>query len=140
MLVEMEEVELRAQAAMVAGPRLLEPLEVRVQIFLPVEGRAVDPGQLRLRRVAAPVRAGETRQLQRLDRLRVLQVRAAAEVGEVSLGVERDPIVGALDELDLVRLVLLLEERTRLVARDLRARPLAALLELALHLGLDPLE
>ena len=90
--------------------------------------------------VAAPVGAGEARQLERLDRLGVLQVRAAAEVGEVALGVERDVALGRVDELDLVRLALGLEALARLVARDLLARPDAALGELALDLGLDPLE
>ena len=84
-LAKVEEVELRAEPPVVALARLLEPLEVRVEILLAVERGAVDPGQLRLRRVAAPVRAGEAGQLERLDRLRVLEVRAAAEVGEVAL-------------------------------------------------------
>ena len=51
----------------------------------------------------APASAGE---LDRLDRRRGLEVRAAAEVGEVALGVEADVAVGGVDELDLVRLVL----------------------------------
>src|SRR5581483_6254692 len=93
-LGEVEEVELAAEPAMVAAPRLLEPVEVRVEVFPAVERGAVDTGQLRLRRVAAPVRAGEAGQLQRLDRLRVLEVRAAAEVGEVTLRIERDVALG----------------------------------------------
>ena len=75
--------------------RLLEPREIRVEVGLREERRPVDPCQLRVLLVAAPVRAGEARQLERLDRLRVLQVRAAAEVGEVALGVERDVALGA---------------------------------------------
>ena len=58
---EMEQVELDAEPAVVALPRLLEPLEVRVEIGLRVEGGAVDPGQLRVVLVAAPVGAGEAR-------------------------------------------------------------------------------
>ena len=46
---------------MVALARLLQPLEVRVEILLRVEGGAVDPGQLLVLLVAAPVRAGEAR-------------------------------------------------------------------------------
>ena len=140
MLGEVEEVELGAEPAMVACARLLEPLEVRVEVGLRVERRAVDARQLRLRRVAAPVRAGEAGELERLDRLRVLQVRAAAEIGEVALRVERDVAFGGVDELDLVRLVLGGEARLRLVARDLLARPLAAFLQLLRDLRLDPLE
>ena len=82
MLGEVEQVELRAEPAVVALARLLEPLEVRVEVRLRVERGAVDPRQLRVVLVAAPVGAREAGQLERLDRLRVLQVRAAAEVGE----------------------------------------------------------
>ena len=105
-----------------------------------IERRAVDARQLLQRRVAAPVRAGEPGELQRLDRLRVLEVRAATEVGEVTLRVQRDVALGGVDELDLVRLALGGEARLRLVAGDLLARPLAALLQLALDLRLDLLE
>ena len=89
MLREVEQVELHAEPAVVALARLLEPLEVRVEVGLRVERGAVDAGQLLVVLVAAPVRAGEAGQLERLDRLRVLQVRAAAEVGEVALRVQR---------------------------------------------------
>ena len=130
---------------MVALLRLLEPLEVRVEILLREERGAVDPGQLLVVLVAAPVGAREARQLERLDRPRVLEVRAAAEVGElvdavVRLRVEADRALGRLDELDLVRLTLGQEALTCLIARHDLARPLAALGELALHLRLDPLE
>ena len=57
-------------------------------------------------------------------------MRAAAEVGEVALRVERDVALGGVDELDLVRLALGGEARLRLVARDLLAAPLAALFDL----------
>ena len=110
---------------------LLEPLEVRVEVGLRVERRAVDAGQLRVALVAAPVGAREAGELERLDRRRVLQVRAAAEVGEVALRVERDGALGGVDELDLVRLALGLEAAARLVGGDLLALPLAALGELA---------
>src|SRR5207342_78657 len=84
--------------------------------------------------------AGQARQLERLDRLRVLKVWPAAEVGEVALRVERDRSLGRVHEVDLVRLALALEARARLVARELRARPLAPVGELASYLLLDPLE
>ena len=84
MLREVEEVELRPEPPVVARARLLEPLEVGVEVGLRVERGAVDPGQLGVVLVAAPVRAGEPGQLERLDRRRVLQMRPAAEVGEVA--------------------------------------------------------
>ena len=118
----------------------LEALEIGVQIGLGVEGGAVDPRQLLVVLVAAPVRAGQGRELDRLDRLRILEVRAAAEIGEPSLRIERDLALGGVDELHLVGLVLLEEALLRLGRGDLLALPRAALLELAQDLGLDPLE
>ena len=140
MVGEVEEVELRAELAVVAAPRLLEPLEVRVEIRLRVEGGAVDPRQLRVVLVAAPVRAGEAGQLDRLDRLGVLQVRPAAEIGELALRVEGDRPVRGVDELDLVVLALLGEEALRLFGAHLLAVPRAPLGELLPDLLLDPLE
>ena len=136
-LVEVEEVELSSEPAMVARPRLLEPLEIGVEVGLGEERRPVDPRQLRVALVAAPVRAREACQLERLDRLRVLQVRPAAKIGEVALRVERDVALGAVDELDLVRLALRLEARACLLAARRLPRPRTALGELPPYLGLD---
>ena len=140
MLVEVEEVELRSEPAMVARARLLEPLQVRVEIGLRVERGAVDPRELRVALVAAPVRTGEARQLDRLDRRRALEVRAAAEIGERALRVERDGALGVAGELDLVRLPFRLEARDRLLAGELLARPLAPLRDLATDLVFDRLQ
>ena len=131
MLGEVEEVELPPEHAVVARLRLLEPREMRLEVALVVERRPVDPGQLRVLLVAAPVGAGEARELDRLDRRGVLQVRPAAEVGELALRVQRDVALGGVDELDLVRLALGLEALLRLVAGDLLTRPRAPLLQLA---------
>src|SRR5205823_5975361 len=109
-------------------------------VVLRVEGGSVDPRQLLVALVAAPVGAREPRQLERLDRLRVLEMRAAAEVGEVALRVERDRPVGGVDELDLVRLVLRVEAAARVVSRDLLARPAPPLAEFLADLLLDPRE
>ena len=105
MVGEVEEVELHAEPPVVAALRLLDPLEVRVEVILVVEGGAVDPRELRVVLVAAPVRAGKAGELQRLDRLRVLEVRAAAEVGEVALRIEADLSVRGVDELAFVGVI-----------------------------------
>src|SRR5262249_11310113 len=139
-VVEVEQVELRPEATVVALARLLEPGEVSLEVALAEEGGAVDPGELGVALVAAPVRAGEPGELERLDRLRVLEVRPPAEVREIALCVQRDVALGRVDELDFVRLALGLETPTGLVARDLLACPGAPLGELALDLLLDPLE
>ena len=133
----MEQVELHPELAVVPGARLFEPLQVRVEVGLRVERGAVDAGQLLVVLVAAPVGTGEPGQLERLDRLRVLKVRAAAEVGEITLGIQRDVPFGGVDELDLVRLVLGGEARLCFIARDLLAGPHATFLQLALDLVLD---
>src|SRR6266568_5138814 len=122
---------------MVALLRFLEPRQVRLEVVLRVERGAVDPRQLLVVLVAPPVRARETRELQGLDRPRVLEVRSPAEIREIALRVERDRAVGGVDELDLVGLVLLEEALLRLLRRDLLARPFAPLLELAVDLCLD---
>src|SRR5262249_6647971 len=119
-LRHVEEVELWADAAVVARLRELDPLEGGVEGLLRGESGAVDARELRVGRVAAPVRAGEAGQLEGLDRLRVLQMRAAAEVGEVPpipmLSVEGDVPFGRVNELELVGVVR--EQLPRLVARD----------------------
>ena len=52
MLVEVEEVELGPEAPVIARLRLLEPLQVGVEVGLRIEGRPVDTRQLRVPLVA----------------------------------------------------------------------------------------
>ena len=133
----MKEIELRPDPPMVVRPCALQPLEVRLEVLLREERRPVDPRQLRVVLVATPVRAGEPGQLERLDRARVLQVRPAAEIGEVALRVERDRPVRGVDQLRLVRLALCVEASPRSLAIDLDTLPGTSLRELALDLRLD---
>ena len=130
---------------MVALAGLLEPFEVRVEVALAEERGAVDPRELLVVLVAAPVGPGEAGELERLDRARVLEMRAPAEIGElvravVGLGVERDLALGGVDELDLVGLALGCEAPAGLLAIDLLDRPGSPLGDDPLHLRLDPLE
>ena len=136
----MEEILLGTDAPMVARARLLEPLEVRVEVGLGVERRAVDPRELRVLLVAAPVGPGEARELERLDRRAVLEMRPTTEIGEGALRVQRDRSFRALGELDLVRLVLCPKALDRLVARNLLSNPDAPFLDLPAHLVLDRFE
>src|ERR1700675_2120072 len=139
-LIEVEEIELPPDSTVVARPRLLEPLEMRVEVGLREERRAVDPRELRQVLVAAPVRAGEARQLERFDRRGVLEVRPSAEVGERALRIQRDRALGSLSKLDLVRLRLRFEALDGLVARELFPRPAPPFFDLAAHLGFDRLQ
>ncbi len=122
---------------MVAGAGLLEALEVCVEIDLREEGGSVDSRQLRLLLVASPVRAREPGEFQCSDRRRFLQVRPAAEIGELALRVERDLPVGLPGELDLVGLTFSLEPGDCLLTRELLAGPRAAFGKLTPHLLLD---
>src|SRR6185295_3595690 len=125
---------------MVARLGLLETRKVGVEILRLVERRSVHTRELGLGLVAAPVSTRKRKELYRLDRLRVLEMRPAAQVDEVALRVERDVSLRRVDELDLVRLALLLEALARVVPRDLLALPDAALLDLPLDLVLEPLQ
>ena len=144
-LGEQEQIQLLAELAMVARPRLLEPAQVLLQLLLGVEGGAVDAREHLAARITAPVGAGDRQQLERLDALGGRRVRAAAEVRERAVGVERDVVDPGvlhqvLDQLDLVVLVLALEALERLLGRHVLARERLVGLHVLAHLGLDALE
>ena len=131
---------------MIAPLDLLELLQVRVELLLIRPDRPVDPGELRVPFLAAPVRAGDGEQPERADLPGSLDMRAATEIDEVPVLVDRDLAVGRrrvvlavlaaqlLDLLDLVGLMTVAEELDRLgdvhlavlerqVATDRRAHP-----------------
>ncbi len=116
----MEQVHLAADAAMVALFRFFEHREVGFQVLLARPGGAVDALQHSVVGIAAPVR---TRNLHQLEGIAELaggrQVRAAAEVDERALAVERDRLVfrQVADDLGLVGLAQAFEELDRGVAR-----------------------
>src|SRR5690606_24513338 len=122
---------------------LLEPLEVRLELLRLGPRGAVDALQHRVARIAAPIGAGELRELERLtEPTGRRQVRTAAEIDEAALPIQADRLVGRnrLDDLRLVVLALLAEEPDRVVAvPDLADDRLVALDDLA-HPLLDPLE
>ncbi len=78
---------------MVALLGFFQDLEVFVQEALLGEGDAVDAGELLTLLIASPVGAGEGQDLHGLDHVRVLQVRSAAEVGELAVGIVGDGTV-----------------------------------------------
>ncbi len=117
LLVEAEEVEVPADAPVVALAGQLERLEVRRQLLLARERGAVDAGEHGVLLVAAPVGAGETGELEGAvaELVGARQVRAAAQVHELALAIDADRgdlVAGrlgggheVLDELDLEHLV-----------------------------------
>src|SRR5689334_18788866 len=91
LLAEVEEVEFAAEPAMVTALRLLELKEVLVELLLAGKGSAVDPLQLCISRVAAPIRARDVHQLECLAEVTGRrQMRADAEIDEITLPVEAD--------------------------------------------------
>ena len=113
-----------------------------VEVLRRVERGAVDPREHLARGVAAPVRAGEREQLERLDPAGRGRVRAAAEVGEGAVRVERDRLDArvadqVLDQLDLVGLVLGAEALERLLDPDVLARELLLRADVLAHLLLQ---
>ena len=131
-LLNAEEVELTTQDAVVARLDLLQPLEVRVEVLRVEERRPVDALQLLVLLVAQPVGARDGGDPEGLDAARGGKMRAAAEVGEAAVLVERDRVAGLgelLDEVDLHEVALrgvlgqplvarFLHAHERLVARD----------------------
>ncbi len=122
-VVEVEQVELPPELAVVALLRLLEPPEMLVELLLGEPGGPVDPLQHRVLLVPAPVGAGGGEELEGLDLAGRGHVRAAAEIEEVALPVDRDGGRGeAAQDLHLERLAPLLEERDGALPRHLLAR------------------
>ena len=138
-LMQAEEVELLAELAVIALLGLLEHVQVRIEVSLLLEGRAVDALQHLVVLITAPVSTGNAHELQSLDLARRDDVRASAEVRELALRVHRDLLAfrQIVDELDLVGLALLLKELQGLFAADFLALELEVLLDDLLHLFLD---
>ena len=130
---------------MVAGARLLEPLQVLLELLLRAERRPIHAREHLAVGVAAPVGARHARELERLDPLGAGAVRAAAQVGEGAVAVERDGLHAlvshqVLDQLDLVVLPLAAEALDRVGHRDVLALEVLVGLDVLAHLGLDALE
>ena len=94
LLAQMEQPHLPADAPVVALLRLLQHMEIAVELFLVRPAGAVDALQLRVLRIAAPIGAGELRQLEGLAELaRRGQMRAGAHVEPIALAVDGDLLV-----------------------------------------------
>ena len=87
--LEVEQIHLAAELAMVALLGLLDLLEVGVELLLLGEGGAVDARQHFAVGIAAPIGAGDFHQLERIADLAGRgHVRAAAEIEPVALLVD----------------------------------------------------
>ena len=113
----MEKLQLLTQAAVVALLGFLQAVEIGFQVVFLRPGSAVDPLQHFVLRIAAPVGPGQLHQLERLEIAGGRHVGAAAQVGEIALGVKGQHLVGrdGGDDLGLVGLADTLEVGHRLV-------------------------
>ncbi len=143
LLLEVEQVHLAAELAVVALLRLLDLLEIGVELLLLGERGAVDAREHLAVGIAAPIGAGDLHQLEGVADLAGRgHVRAAAEVEPVALLVDLDLLVlrDGVDQLDLEQLALVAKDLLRLVAApDLLGERSVARDDLA-HLLLDRLE
>src|SRR5262245_13022716 len=143
LFLEVKEVHLAAEPAMVALLRLFELLEVGVELVLLGKGGAVNTAEHLTVGIAAPIGACDLHQLERVANLAGRShVRAAAKVEPVALPINLDLLVfrDRVDELDLEQLALVAEHALGVVARpDLFAEGFVAGDDFA-HLLLDDAE
>ena len=139
LLVEAEQVKLFAQLAVVALRGLLQHGQIRGQVFLFLEGRAVNALQHLVVLVAAPVSARYALELHRLDLAGGNDVRPRAKIHEIPLLIQGNQSVfrQIVDQLDLIALPFFLEQLQSVGAADLLAHHRQILLDDALHLLLD---
>ncbi len=118
-LLQVEQVELAAEPAVVALLGLLHAADVVVELLPVGPGGAVDALQLLVLRVAAPVGARHAGQLEGLQEARVRHVRPAAHVDVLLVVVQAHRLlVGqVVDEAQLVVLAARAEHLDHLVAR-----------------------
>src|SRR5690606_35568260 len=91
--MEEEEVELAAEAAMVTLLRLLQPMQVVLEILLGEPGRSVAALQRLPTGIPSPVGRRRIQQLEVPDAPRFRYVRSTAEVEEGSVAVDGDDLV-----------------------------------------------
>jgi hypothetical protein len=107
-LLLMKQIELLADLAMIALLRLLELIQVGLEILVVEPGRAVNAGEHGVVRITTPIGAGHLHQLERAKLAGIGHVGASAQVGEFALGVERQVFIRR-NRLDDFRLVVLAE-------------------------------
>ena len=122
LLVDRDQVEVLAEAAVVPLLGLFEPRQMRLELGLGGEGGAVDPPERLVLLAPEPVGRGDREQLEGADLGRVREVRAEAEVAELALLVVRGDRAALLaHEVELVRLLLFGEEAQRLLLGNVAA-------------------
>ena len=123
-LIEQEQIELFPELAVIARLRVFDQLEMLFERLFRSEGGPVDALKHRVLLVAAPIRAGDARELDRLQEPGRGHVRTPAHVEPfllaraVTIEAHLFALGEALDDLFLERLAHLVEERERVGLRD----------------------
>ncbi len=134
------EIELLRQHAVIPSLRLLQLMQVRLEIFLLPERRGVDALKHLPMLIATPVRAGGVQQLEVLEIRRIGDVRPLAQIHELPVGVGRDDLAFRefAEPLELERVVR--EALPRLRLRHLFADERILLRDHLLHFRVELLE
>ena len=120
LLLEVKQIHFAAKLSMVALFRLLDLLQVGVELVLFGKCGAVDARQHLAARIAAPIGTGDLHQLEGVaDPAGRGHVRPAAQIEPVALFVDFDLLIlrDGVDQLDLEQLALVAKHLLRLVAR-----------------------
>ena len=142
-LLDGKEIKLLTKHAVIALFRFFDRVQVLLEIFLRVEGSAVDALELRVLFVVQPVGARKIQQLKRLNSSRVGNVGTTAEVYELPIPVERNLVLTLsvlLDEVDFHPVVLGLVLLDRLISWHVLANEFLVTLDDFLHPFFDFLE
>ena len=117
-VLHVEQVELLAEATVVALFRLFKHVQVGVKVFLLRPGGAVDALQLFVAMIAAPIGTSHLHQLEHLELAGRRHVRATTEIDEIAFAVQRHLLIcgNRGNQLGLVLLALTEEEIHRIVA------------------------
>src|SRR5579859_5590835 len=139
-LADGEQPQLLAEDAVIALLRLFQLMQIRIEILLIEEGGAVEALELLAAGVVLPVRTGDAQQLERAHLAGVGNVRAAAQVDELTLAIEtqgRILLQIVVDMLDLVTLTEIAHQLARLVGAALEALERLGIGDDLAHLFLD---
>ena len=130
-----ENAQLLTQLTVITLLRLFDPVQIFLQLFLIREGGSVDSGKHLVLFAASPVSSCQTGKLDGLHVFGIVQMRARAQIHELSLAVKADHRVlrQILDQLHLIVLVSLLHEGDRLIAGKRKALQRQTLLHDFLH-------
>ena len=142
LFLEMEQIHLLADLAMVALLRFFETREVSLQALLVGPCGAVDALKHFVTRIATPVGARKLGELERAQKARIRHVRAAAHVDVffVVIQAHRFFVGHVFDQAQLVVLATRLEDRNDFLARCHALDDVVVLLDQLAHACLDRLE